>query len=77
MPVRLEDYLTKLSPEKQSEIARQTAALIEKEATLNQLREARARFQHFSPAERPGWIQTSNTHGELSLCKFRPIGDPD
>lgn len=45
MAIRLEDYLAKLPPEQQAEIARQTATLIEEEATLRQLREARAQSQ--------------------------------
>ena len=45
MPIRLDDYVAKLPEERQEAIKSRTAELIAEEATLRQVREARARSQ--------------------------------
>jgi hypothetical protein len=45
MPIRLDDYIAELPEEDRRAIAKRTAELIAEEATLRQLREARARSQ--------------------------------
>ena len=45
MPIRFDDYLSKLPEERRRAIKERTAELIAEEATLRQLREARRRSQ--------------------------------
>ena len=45
MPIRLDDYVANLPKERQEAITKRTAELIAEEATLRQVREARARSQ--------------------------------
>jgi DNA-binding XRE family transcriptional regulator len=45
MPIRLDDYVAKLSEKDQQAIKKRTAELIAEEATMRQIREARERTQ--------------------------------